>query len=117
MSQLTINPTTETDLTQAIQNRSAAASAIFYDRYAPLLYKIILITVKDKGRAENLLEETVLIIWDNIKDFQGENLRFTLWMAGIAKRLALQEIRKSLSEIEVKEIHGFIPVINGIALQ
>jgi DNA-directed RNA polymerase specialized sigma24 family protein len=88
----------ESELIREIENLSVQGFTLLYDRYATLLYKIIWITVKDHQLATQLLEETFLVICSDIHEFPLQNLRFTLWMAGIAKQTALRAIRNAAPE-------------------
>jgi DNA-directed RNA polymerase specialized sigma24 family protein len=81
---------TETELIKAIEHRSYAAYLILYDRYAPLLFKIILAKLKDREMAADIMEATFLRICSNIPEYHLQSARFTLWAAGIAKQCALR---------------------------
>jgi len=86
----------EAELIAAIENRSAFAFAVLYDRYAAILFKIIFIHVKDQELAENLLEESFLTICNQIQGYHAQDSGFLLWMTGMAKKLALQKINESV---------------------
>jgi hypothetical protein len=86
---------TESELIREIKNRSALGFKVLYDCNASLLYKIIWLSVKDKKLADYLLEEAILVICYRIDEFPNQELSFTLWMAGIAKGLALTEINET----------------------
>ena len=102
---------TESDLIRDIQDRSAQGLEALYDRYAALLYKILWSVVRDRTIAEKLLEEVLLTIADQIHTYPTQELRFTLWMASIAKRLPLLES----SEPEI--IPETLPVISNSGIQ
>ncbi|TSJ36618.1 hypothetical protein FO440_22590 [Mucilaginibacter corticis] len=100
-------PLTEAQLIREIKKRSEKGFSVLYDLYAPLLYKIIWLSVKDKELADRLLEDTFLAIGYQINEFPFQHKGFKLWMAGIAKRMALQHVKQPLSDTVQVDLPDF----------
>lgn len=60
------------ELLASILQKDAAALELLYDRYAGLLYKIVLVSCKDSHLSEKILTELFNDIWHNpLKFSQG----------------------------------------------
>lgn len=71
-----------------IKNREEEAACYFYDRYALILFKIISCHVRERGLVEDLLEETMVAIWENIGDYEHSEVTLLVWMASKARKMA-----------------------------
>jgi len=105
----------EAELIKAIAIRDKEAYGTLYDQYAPVLFKIILLNVKDRAMTEDILEETFLTICSYLTEYHLQPARFLLWMAGIARQCALAAVKKSAAENQDQD-PIIIPVFGGIAL-
>jgi RNA polymerase sigma-70 factor (ECF subfamily) len=64
-----------------------------YNSAQPLLRGYLLAWLHDYHRAEDILQETSLVLWERFGQFRpGES--FSAWALGIARNLALQELRR-----------------------
>jgi len=77
------------ELIQAITTRDPAGAKALYDQYAATLFKVICCSVQNRQEAENVLEKTLLLVWNNINDYHRQDKRLLLWMASIARRQML----------------------------
>lgn len=84
---------TEEDLITALQTQQTSSMGLLYDRYAPLIYGLILRIVKSKPIAEDVLQETMMKIWNNIHVYNPTKGKFVSWMLRIARNKAIDTIR------------------------
>jgi len=73
----------------------SSAYLLLYDTYAPLLYGIIYRITKDKAKAESVLEQTILKIWQNRIAGGLDKVGFSVWMINIARSFARNENGKN----------------------
>ena len=83
----------EEELLQRMKNRDGQALAALYDRYAPVLYGLILSIVKIREEAEDVLQETFLKAFANLGQFQGAS-KFYTWLVRIAVNESLMKLRR-----------------------
>lgn len=66
-----------------------------YDRYASkamgFMYKI----VQDQGVSAELVQELFIRLWDNRTSFDASRAKFTTWMFGIARNMAIDSYRRA----------------------
>lgn len=86
------------ELVQRLKQRDAAAMAELYDKYAGLLYAVILRAVTNQATAEDLLQETFLRIWNRIQTFDPERGRLEGWIVTIARNRAVDYLRSLRSQ-------------------
>jgi RNA polymerase sigma-70 factor (ECF subfamily) len=65
-----------------------------YDRYAPAVLGTLIKILQDRPLAEELLQETFWRVWDKAKTFAEERGSFRAWVFSIARRLAIDTIRR-----------------------
>lgn len=68
--------------------------SLLYDRYARVVYSLVLRIVQNRQVAEELTQEVFVRVWQQAGAFQKERGRFTSWMFGIAHHLAIDELRR-----------------------
>ncbi len=71
-----------------------AALDALYDRYAGVVFALVLRIVADRPVAEELLQETFLRAWQRAGLFEGSRGRVPSWLLGIAHNLAIDELRR-----------------------
>lgn len=76
-----------------VKERDQAALGELYDRYAPLLYTMMLNVVKITDEAEDLLQEVFLQIWNKSTLFAEEKGSVYTWIVTIARRKAIDRLR------------------------
>ena len=64
-----------------------------YDRYARLLYSIILRAVNDRSVAEDITQEVFLRVWNRIATFDEEKGNFEGWLVTVARNRAFDYLR------------------------
>jgi RNA polymerase sigma-70 factor (ECF subfamily) len=76
-----------------VKERDQSALSELYDRYASLLYSMVLKVVKANDEAEDLLQEIFLQIWNKASLFASEKGSAYTWILTIAKRKAIDRLR------------------------
>ncbi len=87
-------PRTDVDLLSRIKRRDPEALGELYDRCGKTAYAVILHIVPDEDKAEDLLAETFVTVWNQIarwKDARIEDLR--LWLLLLARNHAVEYLR------------------------
>ncbi|ODN71000.1 sigma-70 family RNA polymerase sigma factor [Methylobrevis pamukkalensis] len=87
------------DLLDRIAAGDRAAFGALYDLAAPKLYGIILRIVRDRARAEEILQETLLKIWRSAASFDRASGSASGWMATIARNGAIDAVRRGPARI------------------
>lgn len=70
-----------------------AAFATLYDRYASRVFRFALSIVRQAYLAEEVMQETMIVVWKKAKTFRG-NAKASTWILGIARNLAFNLLRK-----------------------
>jgi RNA polymerase sigma-70 factor (ECF subfamily) len=63
-----------------------------YDIHAPRTLSLLVRMLRDRARAEEILQETFVAVFDKIGQYRGD-ARFGTWISGIAVRRALNAVR------------------------
>ena len=87
------NKPTEAELVEYLQKGDNSGYAIICDRYASMLFGIILRIVNDQADAENLLQDCFVKIWLNIHTYESSKGRFATWLINIARNTAIDFTR------------------------
>lgn len=82
----------DTDLAIAFQTGDEGAVRELYERYGGLVFTVAVRIVGDRGRAEEVTQQTFLQAWRNSESFEpGRD--FAPWLATIARRAAIDAQR------------------------
>ncbi len=82
---------------QLMSRTAAGDEAAFeqlYDRYAAKVMGFIYKIVQDQGAAAEILQELFIRLWDRRKQYNSSKARFTTWMFGIARNMAIDRLRR-----------------------
>ncbi|RME44672.1 MAG: sigma-70 family RNA polymerase sigma factor [Chloroflexi bacterium] len=71
---------------------------VLYDRYARLVYSMVLKILHDQERAEDVVQEVFVRVWRGAGSFQAGRGNFTNWLLGIAHHRAIDELRRQGSQ-------------------
>jgi RNA polymerase sigma factor (sigma-70 family) len=92
------------DLVRRLQNRDEQALAFLYDQYSGALLGIIVRILNNREVAEDILQKTMLKVWNGIQSFDAEKSSLYTWMATIARNAAIDQKRlKSFQNQEKTE--------------
>lgn len=77
-----------------VARKDRAAFVALYEATAPKLLGTVLRIVKDKGRADDVLQETFVKIWQRADQFDEQKSSPITWMVSIARNGAIDELRR-----------------------
>lgn len=80
-------------LLERIVKQEQAALAELYDRYAPLVYTLVIRIVKSAPDAEDLLQEIFLQVWNKANTFVQTKGSVYTWIVTIARNKAIDRLR------------------------
>lgn len=86
-------PPTDIDLIARIGRRDKSALKILYDRHHDSLFRFALSHCKDAFEASDIIQETMLVVWQTADRFAGRSA-VRSWMFGIARNKAIDNLRK-----------------------
>lgn len=84
----------ESKLALLLKERDQAAFLYLYDNYIDALYNVAYLILKDEDFAYNAVHDALILIWENIRQYDSEKGRLFTWMHQIVRRKSL-EILKS----------------------
>jgi RNA polymerase sigma-70 factor (ECF subfamily) len=84
---------TEEELIKALKSDDGQAVGILYDRYSSFLYGLINRIVHSEQISEDILQESFVRIWKNIKSYDSRKSKLVTWMSNIARNLSIDKIR------------------------
>jgi|688.fasta_scaffold18754_2 RNA polymerase sigma factor (sigma-70 family) len=96
------------EVIKALQKGDTQAFQTFYDGYKDLLYLIIVSIVKHEENAKDLLQETLLTIYQKRHTLR-DPLKLKSWVTLIAKNHALNYLKKK-RELEWEESYDLLAV-------
>ena len=77
-----------------------------YDRYAPVLFGVIMKIVREESQAEDVLQEAMIQVWDRASDFDRTRGSEVAWLITIARSRALDSIRSAQRRTGYEERAG-----------
>lgn len=93
----------DAQLLEAITKRDEQALAALYDRYASILFGLLLRILHDRAEAEDVLQEVFLRVWQRAADFDEARGRVFTWLVTIARSRAIDRLRAIQSRGRVAE--------------
>lgn len=101
-------------LARRLQTRDPGAMTELYDRYAKLVWSLIVAIVRDTAAAEDLTEETFLRVWNRVHAFDAGRGAIGPWLLAIARNLAIERLRsrnarmdRGAADLDIRE-HPFL---------
>ncbi|WP_299113014.1 sigma-70 family RNA polymerase sigma factor [uncultured Winogradskyella sp.] len=85
----------DTTLIQHLKNKDERALSLLYDKYSGAIYSVILKMIRDEGKAQNILQDTFMTVWDKAENYDADKGRFYTWLYRIAKNKTLNVLRKT----------------------
>ncbi len=82
------------ELMSLITRRDTAAFEHLYDRYAPVILGTVIKIVQNRAEGEEILQEAFWRVWNQADTFDAEKGAFRSWVFSIARRLALDLLRR-----------------------
>lgn len=89
------DPSDPSDLSllQRIAARDTAAVADLYDRHSRLLFGLILRIVRDRGEAEDILQEAFVRVWTRAETYDARMGGPLPWIVRVARNCAIDRLR------------------------
>jgi RNA polymerase sigma-70 factor, ECF subfamily len=87
------NESTDLSLLQRIAARDAAAVADLYDRHSRLLFGFILRILRDRGEAEDVLQEAFVRVWSQAGKYDARMGGPLPWIVRVARNCAIDRLR------------------------
>ena len=89
----------EQDLIQRAQEGDLPAFNALVDLHQDIVFSVVLRMIRDRGRAEDLTQDTFISAHRNLRRYRGGN--FKAWLLRIAKNATLDELRRRKRRPEV----------------
>ncbi|MEI7742483.1 MAG: sigma-70 family RNA polymerase sigma factor [Chloroflexota bacterium] len=83
----------EIDLVRAVASGSHEALAALYDRHASGVHAVALRLTGDRGIAEEVVQETFLVLWNRAELFDPALASLATWLRAIARNRTLDKLR------------------------
>lgn len=83
------------NLVSALKNKQHNAYEYLYDNYSEALYGVIYKVLNDDEQANDILQDTIVTIWQKIDSYNPEKGTLFTWMLNIARNKAIDEFRKN----------------------
>ena len=93
----------DVELMRGIQNEDPDAFSQLYDRYNGILKALILRVIHNEAEADDLLQEIFMEIWNQAKNFSAEKGKPLGWMVTLARRRAIDGLRKKQAYARAEE--------------
>jgi RNA polymerase sigma-70 factor (ECF subfamily) len=87
------NDPTDLSLLQRIAARDTASLAELYDRHSRLLFGLILRIVRDRGDAEEILQEAFVRVWTRAGTYDARVGGPLPWIVRVARNCAIDRLR------------------------
>ena len=87
---------TDIEIIQRINNRDSKALEVLYDRYSPVLYTLVKRIVDEKFKAEEILSEIFVIIWQKSYQYDLGSNNLYSWLITLSRNKALDFKRREL---------------------
>lgn len=105
-----VEDATDEQLMEGVRAGDGRAVAALYDRYGALIFSLALRMLHDREGAEELVQEVFLRAWRQAATYQPSLGRLSTWLLGIARNLAVDELRRrnarpQRAEGEAAEVH------------
>jgi len=94
---------TDVDLMRGLKSEDPEALSQLYDRYNGILKALILRVIHNEAEAEDLLQEVFMEIWNQAKNFSPRKGKPLGWMVTLARRRAIDGLRKKQAYARVEE--------------
>lgn len=101
----------EKKIIKGIKKKDEKSLKIFIDTYGPVMkasiYKVL--TFSENLRME-VLNDSILAVWDNIESFDPARSSFKNWCAGVARYKSIDALRKEVrhKSVDFDEVENYI---------
>lgn len=92
------------ELIRRLQRKDSQALSQIYDKYSGALYGIILRICNNEAKAQDLLQEVFMKIWEKSNTYDPKKGKFFTWAYRIAKNQTLNSLRKPEKLIQNEDL-------------
>ncbi len=96
----------EKHIVELLIEKDERAISLIYDQYAATLYGVILKITRNEAMARDVLQESLIKVWNNSSTYNPEKAKLFTWLFQIARNTALDALRKakrkSSKEIQIQ---------------
>lgn len=85
----------ETHLVQRLYVRDEAAMTVFCDRYRVILYRVLRALRPTAEAAEDVLQESLLKIWQSFAHYDAGRGRLYTWAVNVCRHQAIDHLRRT----------------------
>ena len=93
------NTLKDAEIMKKVAGYDSRALEQLYDRYAPILYTLVLKIVTDKQTAEEVLSDVFVIIWKNIELFDFKTNNVYTWLIMLARNKAIDILNRKAGKV------------------
>ena len=93
---------TEEELIMLLKSGDQFAFEYLYDHYSGALNMVILKIIDDRQRAEDILQEAFVKIWNNFSSYDSSKGRLFTWMLNITRNLTIDTVRSKSYKKQLK---------------
>ncbi len=104
-------------LLQRIAARDTAALAELYDRHSRLLFGLILRIVRDRGEAEEILQEAFVRVWTRAEIYDARMGGPLPWIVRVARNCAIDRVRARRVRAAVNAPASDMPAVETASLR
>lgn len=97
-----MSSTSDDILIQKIKLGDTNAFEQLYDKYSAAINGILFKILNDEEQANDILQETFVKVWTNIKDYNSSKGTLFTWILNIARNKAIDLLRKKSTSNEIR---------------
>lgn len=90
---------------ELLQERDERGMKMLYKKYSPALFGSILQMVKDEDEASDILQDSLIKVWEKAHTFNPEKAKLFTWVFQITRNTTIDYLRKSQKK-QSKEIRA-----------
>ncbi len=99
-------------LIERILSRDADAVGELYDRHSRMLYGLILRILRNRGEAEEVLQEVFVTVWNRAETYDAAIGSPAAWLVRIARNRAIDRLRANATRVRAVESVPFEPQLS-----
>jgi RNA polymerase sigma-70 factor (ECF subfamily) len=100
-------------LVDRIVARDPSAIAELYDRHSRLLFGLIFRILKERGEAEDVLQEVFLSVWRRAESYSPSLGSPVGWLVGIARNRAIDRLRANRARLRAMDVTFPPPLVDN----
>ncbi len=83
----------EEELIALLKDKTKAGFDYLYENYSRALYGVIYNIIPDEEKAQDLLQDVFVKIWNNIEQYDASKGRFYTWIFNVARNASIDKTR------------------------